>query len=352
MADRVHVKPEPDVGSPAAEDDLDESTDLEFYDPSIDNLNRMYLARLPNYLWEAWSQLGDDEEIQLGRVRQWTAPDGTTKIQMLLGDIKEHREIPKEYNMDLVNMNVNNTFVFAEQDLPSYAAKNKERAAALAQGIPAHLLRQQQQKQPEGQAADRGSRRSAPYVRRAIPKKTTIAGTVKHEVHCTPVENAETNYLLGLRAIEKQARKNEVEIEKSLPRNAGQDPEWEGFIKTGVEKPTKAKKMENKTARWPENQLLDELARRFSEHKYWSIKALRSKIPQPEAYIRETLEKLAVLHRSGTFANNWSLKPEYQEINKEKNLPEPANDIAVVRPGVDIDSDEEDDDIKMEDVVF
>src|SRR5689334_11524960 len=117
-------------------------------------------------------------------------------------------------------------------------------------------------------------------------------------------------------------------------------------------KPTKAKKMENKTARWPENQLLDELARRFSEYKYWSIKALRGHIPQPEIYIRQTLEKLAVLHRTGTYANTWSLKPEYQEINKEKNLPEPANEIAVPRPGADIESDEEDEDIKMEDVVF
>lgn len=88
---------------------------------------------------------------------------------MKLDSHPQHQGIPKEYNMELVNMNVNNTFVFAEQDLPSYAAKNKERAAALAQGIPAHLLRQQQ-KQPDTQTMERG-RRSAPYVRRAIPSE-------------------------------------------------------------------------------------------------------------------------------------------------------------------------------------
>lgn len=75
--------------------------------------------------------------------------------------------------MELVNMHVNNTFIFAEQDLPSYAAKNKERAAALAQGIPAHLLRQQQ-KQPDTQPMERG-RRSAPYVRRAIPSEQHLS---------------------------------------------------------------------------------------------------------------------------------------------------------------------------------
>jgi transcription initiation factor TFIIF subunit beta len=77
-----------------------------------------------------------------------------------------HQQLPKEYNMDVVNHDVHNTFVFTEQDLPSFAAKNKERAAALAQGIPAHLLRKQY-RQTE-QTAQQG-RRTAPYSRRPIP---------------------------------------------------------------------------------------------------------------------------------------------------------------------------------------
>jgi len=110
--------------------------------------------------------------------------------------------------------------------------------------------------------------------------------------------------------------------------------------------------MENKTARWPENQLLDEIARCFSEFKYWAIKTLRSRIPQPEAFIRECLEKIAVLHRSGAFANHWSLKPEYQNMMANKNLAQPANDAAAPAAAVDIVSDDEDDDVKMEDVVI
>jgi transcription initiation factor TFIIF subunit beta len=85
----------------------------------------------------------------------------------LKSDIPAHRDVPKEYDMDVANHDVNNTFVFTEQDLPSYAAKNKERANALAQGIPAHLLRKQQ-RQMEQQPAERG-RKGAPYARRPIP---------------------------------------------------------------------------------------------------------------------------------------------------------------------------------------
>ena len=83
-------------------------------------------------------------------------------------DMEAHKEVPKEYDMDVSNHDVNNTFVFTEQDLPSYAAKNKERANALAQGIPAHLLRKQQRQME--QPADRG-RKGAPYSRRPIPSR-------------------------------------------------------------------------------------------------------------------------------------------------------------------------------------
>lgn len=88
---------------------------------------------------------------------------------LLHSNIQPHQELPKEYNLDVHNPDVHNTFVFTEQDLGSYAAKNKERAKALAAGIPAHLLRQQQQKQ-SGESSDRG-RRSGPYTRKAIPSE-------------------------------------------------------------------------------------------------------------------------------------------------------------------------------------
>jgi TFIIF, beta subunit N-terminus len=79
MTEPVRIKPEAtDGGSPFAEDELDESTDLEFYDKNIqgDTYSRMYLARLPSYLWQAWSHLDDDAEIEIGRIRQWKDKDG------------------------------------------------------------------------------------------------------------------------------------------------------------------------------------------------------------------------------------------------------------------------------------
>jgi hypothetical protein len=73
------VKPEPDAGSPFM-DETDEAPDLEFYDklpPQLaDAYSRMYLTRVPNYVWEAWSKLNDDEEIEIGTIRQWMDENG------------------------------------------------------------------------------------------------------------------------------------------------------------------------------------------------------------------------------------------------------------------------------------
>lgn len=78
MAEQPQIKAEPDTGSPFMDEALDESPDLEFYDklPDADAYSRMYMARLPKYVWEAWSKLDDDAEIEIGTIRQWSDKEG------------------------------------------------------------------------------------------------------------------------------------------------------------------------------------------------------------------------------------------------------------------------------------
>lgn len=74
MADTL-IKPDPDAlgASPgaASEDDIyEDAGDLEFNtDPKF---QAVYLARVPKYIWDAWSSLDDDAEIQIGTIRQST----------------------------------------------------------------------------------------------------------------------------------------------------------------------------------------------------------------------------------------------------------------------------------------
>ncbi len=83
MADLVPVKPEPDEGSPTPmdEDIYEDAGDLEFFDPNSHE-GSLYLARVPHYVWAAWDTLDEDEEIQVGTVRQWTEVDKAGKSKV------------------------------------------------------------------------------------------------------------------------------------------------------------------------------------------------------------------------------------------------------------------------------
>jgi transcription initiation factor TFIIF subunit beta len=64
------VKLEPDIlgASPGVQSDEDlyeDAGDLDFSNA----IQGIYLTRIPRFLWENWSKLDDDQEIQLGTVR-------------------------------------------------------------------------------------------------------------------------------------------------------------------------------------------------------------------------------------------------------------------------------------------
>jgi len=119
-----------------------------------------------------------------------------------------------------------------------------------------------------------------------------------------------------------------------------------------VTKPPKAKAQENKTTRMPQNELLDLIYQCFREHKYWPFKTLKARLRQPEAYLKQTLEMVAHLVKSGDFAMTWELKPEAKESSyadalaykdaKEELPPDPGN----------VDEDFEEDASDNEDVQF
>lgn len=85
----AYIKPEPEGDSPSVpldEDDLyEDAGDLEFFDQNAGNgsVGQAYLARVPKELWEAWSSLPDDAEIEVGKMRQWDVPrpDGSIEVR-------------------------------------------------------------------------------------------------------------------------------------------------------------------------------------------------------------------------------------------------------------------------------
>lgn len=193
-------------------------------------------------------------------------------------------------------------------------------------------------------------------------ERTTIAGRVKHEINCIAVVNEESDRILAQRTTEAMKPKMHTKFMNQdlsaitsgfiQPGTIHAQNTFTDFIKT--KNPSSgARPQLTKTARMPQNELLDRIFECFSRYAYWSMKALRAELQQPEAYLRETLEKVAVLAKSGRFATHWSLKQE----NKLANYNSTMDEIAPTAEGeVPDDSDmadeegDEDEDVKFEDV--
>lgn len=62
----------------------------------------------------------------------------------------------------------------------------------------------------------------------------------------------------------------------------------------------------------PRNQLLDMLFSLFREREHWSVKLLRERTQQPEAYLKEVLSEIAFMHRSGEHNGTWELMSNFK----------------------------------------
>ncbi|KAJ4150721.1 hypothetical protein LMH87_011458 [Akanthomyces muscarius] len=379
MADTGFVKPDPEaMPAPIDEEDLfEDAGDLEFYDKNhASTFETLYLARIPRYMWEAWQKLtdrlDDDDEVQIGTLRTWNEPgladaEGnagpeTTRLRMLLdAGCDEHHTIPREYDLDVLDRDVKNHFIFTEEDLPSYKAKNKERQDQLNAGIPAHILRQKEAAAaaaaasssggggPQRNTYDRKSR-FQPYFRKAIPKKTKVFGKIHYDVRVEPRNTGEEERYLGQQLFQAEHSKAKLQIisrntASSIvnPGTAGAVGWAGGFIKNtpSLVKPKKGEHF--KAARIAKNQLLDLIFDCFRQYQYWSMKALRQRTQQPESWLRENLDEVAVLNKSGPFANHYCLSEAYRDKGGNEARAAAADTVD------DGDDDEPD---EMEDVVL
>ncbi|CAG7850225.1 SubName: Full=Uncharacterized protein {ECO:0000313/EMBL:CCA74305.1} [Serendipita indica DSM 11827] len=87
---------------------------------------------------------------------------------------------------------------------------------------------------------------------------------------------------------------------------------------TGIGKPLKAPKQPfERMARMAKNDLLDALFHHFRQKTHWSIKDLRQRVQQPEVYLREVLNEIAILERSGPNNGMYRLTENYMPVVEE-----------------------------------
>ncbi|KAL8823750.1 MAG: hypothetical protein Q9191_005581 [Dirinaria sp. TL-2023a] len=338
---------------PLAEDDIyEDAGDLEFAEAS----RNLFLTRIPKYLWKYWSTLDNEQEIRLGTVRVEGTIEKPESLSLMLSlDIAKKAMLPAEYVLQMTNAQPTNTFVFNEKDLPGYTASRKGGFKTSGGDVPLALARTKTGGQdPTGIDKNRRYR-----GRRGIPKQTAIAGRIKKELNCLPVDNTDYKRIMETRAREagKKTRPR-TEYQPGLVAATGGTTMVPGaglgftsFIKTKNKKGEKSQKM--KAARIAQNELLDLIYDCFKQYEYWPFRSLKERLQQPDAYLKETLEMVAHLVRSGTFANNWQLKPEAKggayeayEQAKDEKAPDDGLDEGSDSEGEDDENEEE-----MEDVL-
>ncbi|KAH7884260.1 transcription initiation factor IIF, beta subunit-domain-containing protein [Phlebopus sp. FC_14] len=158
-----------------------------------------------------------------------------------------------------------------------------------------------------------GTATAHPYNPRA--RTTILTGRVKHECNLRPLFNDSYRRQMRERSRAYNTPRRQIRMieEAGVSGGRGGINRLSSGVNTGSfadmikSKQKPAKGAFERMARMPRNQLLDLLFQLFREQPRWSIKPLRERTQQPEVYLKEILNEIAILNRSGEYNGTWEL---------------------------------------------
>lgn len=263
------VKREAEAEAAAADGDEgaeeDEDLDLKALDTKV------WLVKLPRFLLDHWRRV--DTPRDLGVLRVHSDRD---KLKLFLPE-GQAAELPQEYDLHVVNRSVRNTFVFKED-------------------------------------VQRRSKRS----------RTSLGGTVAHECNVQPVPSDSYHRIMKQRAEVAARPKREIRMLHESPAQVAGNLLAPGTMGAqGPQKPSavfvsrqRERRPDSRATRLPRNEVMDMLFHCFESYDYWTIKGLKEKTGQPEAWLKEVLEPMANFSKRGPYALKWSLKKEYKDYRQ------------------------------------
>lgn len=109
---------------------------------------------------------------------------------------------------------------------------------------------------------------------------------------------------------------------------------------------------DGKATRLEKEQLLDILFKLFESHPYWTLKGLKERTHQPEQYLKQVLDEIAILNKRGPYALTYQLKPENSINNKEGDnaTGDDAGDGSDANKSPEDEDDDDDENIELENV--
>ncbi|KIJ60352.1 hypothetical protein HYDPIDRAFT_117254 [Hydnomerulius pinastri MD-312] len=320
---------------------------------------RVWLVKVPKHLMARWAAI-DKEDVHLATIRIYQnsvsasgkSPriflflppdpnDPTPRAANLPSFPPDAAYIPAgeggvhvdRYELDMVNESVENQLVVAER--PKDPVPPSQGTAA------AHAFNSR-------------------------ARTTILTGRVKHECNLRPLFNESYRRQMRERSRAYNTPRRQIRMieEAGVSGGRGGINRLSSGVNTGSfadmikSKQKPAKGTFERMARMPRNQLLDLLFQLFREQPRWSIKPLRERTQQPEVYLKEVLNDIATLNRSGEFNGMWELSEVFAKDGiKGENVPGSSSlgnsngDVAMDDYDDDDDEDDEDDeDDDMEEV--
>jgi transcription initiation factor TFIIF subunit beta len=151
---------------------------------------------------------------------------------------------------------------------------------------------------------------------------TVVRGALEHDFNIEAMYNR--NYSSRMRArrekaepkgrvmiLEKQKDFDQAGINRLNAGIVSRSASSNAFSYALGKQPPKPKGQFERMARIARNDLIDMLFKLFSKQQYWSLKDLRAKTQQPEAYLKEVLAEIGHLERSGPNNGTWRLQESY-----------------------------------------
>ncbi|ANZ76292.1 BA75_03956T0 [Komagataella pastoris] len=326
------VKLESPENSDGYDSDLEDATERDARLRKLLNLDleeadkKVWLVRLPKFLADKWKDPKNLNGQELGKLRITQGPAGVNvkerpspQVQIILNDAPENKDLPLRYDVNIHKRVVDNEYIFSERNLKEYKTEANEIASMPEQPELKPVETEIDPEPPRGFKRYRDESKSYVSYVKTIPKNTAIVGTVIHECQAIPVRN-DRNYSKVVES-RKNLRyvkpKSKVTLLDNLPGviQSNITPNlMRNKNSTFLRSEKKDRRAEGRAIRMPQNQLLDVLFGLFDQYEYWTLKGLREKTSQPEAYLKEVLESVAELNKKGPYALRYSLKPEYKKL--------------------------------------
>lgn len=136
------IKRDPDLYDDDEDKYADDDGELKI--PAEQEQMKVWLAKLPKWLWESWANIADDEEIEIGKLRIYNDKvKGTDNpvTKLILHDLPngKHAKVPKKYDVTINRAEYNNTVVFSEKDQPGFKSWRPHRSFAKKEDRFAHF---------------------------------------------------------------------------------------------------------------------------------------------------------------------------------------------------------------------